>query len=108
MKIRIENWRIEEITGYKPITTFYMDFSIAERYGVKAIQETFDLAFNGWKSDHRYITELCMVLNWKIWRWYEKNDEFCKLYDKLWRQLDQWCVDNLKDEELEYYYRITD
>ena len=25
MVIKLEDWRIEEITGYKPITTFYED-----------------------------------------------------------------------------------
>ena len=39
MVIKLEDWRIEEITGYKPITTFYMDFSIADRFGTNAIKE---------------------------------------------------------------------
>lgn len=30
--MKIENWRIEELTGYKPITSFYTDFSIADRF----------------------------------------------------------------------------
>ena len=49
-----------------------------------------------------------MVLNWKIWRWYEVNDEYAKLYNKLWHQLDEWCIENFKDEALEYYYKTTD
>ena len=49
-----------------------------------------------------------MVLNWKIWRWHEVNEEYAKLYDHLWRQLDGWCIENFKDEALEYYYKITD
>ena len=28
--MKIEDWRIEELTGYKPISTFYTDFSIAD------------------------------------------------------------------------------
>ena len=39
---------------------------------------------------------------------YEVNDEYSRLYDKLWRELDQWCIDNLKGEELKYYYKTTD
>lgn len=31
--IKIPKWDIEEETGYKPITTFWMDFSIADNYG---------------------------------------------------------------------------
>lgn len=30
MKIAV--WNIEALTGYKPITTFYEDFSIADHY----------------------------------------------------------------------------
>ena len=106
--MKLENWTIEEMTGYKPITTFYTDFSIADKFGTKAILETYQTAFREWKHDYKYLTELAMVLNWKIWRWYEKNDEYTKVYDKLWRELDQWCIDNLKGEELEYYYKTTD
>lgn len=106
--MKIENWAIEEMTGYKPISTFYMDFSIADMVGVDAIKDTYDRIFKEWGHDYKYLTEVAMVLNWKIWRWYGKNDEYAKIYDKLWRELDQWCIDNLKGEELEYYYKTTD
>lgn len=106
--MKLENWTIEEMAGYKPITTFYTDFSIADKFGTKAILETYQIAFQEWKHDYKYLTELAMVLNWKIWRWYEVNDEYSRLYDKLWRELDQWCIDNLKGEELKYYYKTTD
>ena len=66
--MKIENWRIEELTGYKPITSFYTDFSIADRFGTTAIQDTYNRAFKEWQHDYRYITELALVLNWKIWR----------------------------------------
>lgn len=84
--MKIENWRIEELTGYKPITTFYTDFSIADKFGVEAIKDTYNRSFAPWQHDHNYITELSLVLNWKIWRWYEVNDEYAKLYDRLWKQ----------------------
>ena len=63
----LKNWRIEEITGYKPKTTFYTDFSLAELFGEKGIRETFNLAFNEWKDNAVYITEFTMALNWKCW-----------------------------------------
>ena len=106
--MRIENWKIEELTGYKPITTFYQDFSIADKFGVDAIQDTYNRVFKEWDHNHRYITELAMVLNWKIWRWHEVNEAYAKLYNRLWLQLDAWCIDNLKGVELEYYYKTTD
>lgn len=105
---KIENWRIEDLTGYKPQTTFYTDFSIAEKFGVEAIKETYETAFGGWKSNVVYITELCMVLNWKIHRWWQVNEEYAKLYDELWSELDSWCCENLKGKDLEYFYNTTD
>lgn len=106
--MKIENWTIEEMTGYKPITTFYTDFSIADKFGVEAIKDTYKRVFQEWKYDYKYITELAMVLNWKLWRWYGKNDELSMLYDSLWKEIDGWCIDNLKGKELEYYYKTTD
>ena len=104
----IENWTIEELTGYKPCTTFYTDFSIADKFGVSAIQDTYKRAFNEWKTNYKYVTELVMVLNWKIWRWYEQNNEYAELYNRLWEELDNWCLNNLKGEELEYFINTTD
>lgn len=46
--MKIENWRIEELTGYKPITTFYTDFSIADKFGVEAIKDTYNRSFASW------------------------------------------------------------
>ena len=94
--------------GYEQKTTFFEDFSIAEKFGTKGIKETYKAAFDSWKSDYEYLTELVMVLNWKIWQWNGKNDEFAKLYDELWRKADEYACDNLKGEELAYFYRATD
>lgn len=104
----LENWTIEEETGYKPIATFYMDFSIADKFGLSAIRDTYNRAFEGWKSDYKYITELAMVLNWKCWRWYEVKDDYSRLYTELFHKLDEWIFNNLQGEELDYYIRITD
>ena len=111
MKVEVmvmENWAIEEVTGYKPITTFYADFSIADEYGLSAIQDTFNRVFEDWKNNYKYITELSLVLNWKIWRWYFVNQEYGELYDKLWRKIDDYCMTSLEGEELDYYCITTD
>ena len=94
--------------GYKPFTTFWEDFSIADAFGAEAVQDTFDRAFNEWKTQYKYLTELTMVLNHKIFFWYEKNDELARLYDKLWKQADQYACNTLQGEELAYYYKVTD
>ena len=101
-------WNIESITGYKPITTFWDDFSIADKFGIEAIKDTYNRAFKEWKHDYKYLTELVMVLNHKIWQWYETNDNYAKLYNTLWEQADTYAIENLKGEELSYYYEVTD
>ena len=71
--------------------TFWMDFTIADAFGLDAIQDTFNRAFNEWKSDYKMLTALVMVLN---------ND--------LWEQAQYYALTNLKGDELQYYYEITD
>ena len=93
---------------YQFITTFDKDFAIADMFGVSAIKDTFNRAFNEWKYDYKYLTELVMILNWRIFKYYDTNREYAKVYDELWRKADDYAVNNLKDEELEYFYRTTD
>lgn len=103
------NWDIEELTGYQPITTFYKDFSIADRFGLKAVKDTYNRALKEWKTEYKYMTELVMVLNWKCWQHYrENNRELSKLYSDLFGELSDWCFENLKGNELEYFIRTTD
>lgn len=96
-------------SGYETKTTFFQDFAIAERFGASAIQDTFDRAFKEWKGNYIYLTELVLVLNLNLWKHYNKgNMEIAKLYDKLWKQADCYAMNNLKDEELEYFYWTLD
>ena len=37
--------------GYELQTTFWNDFSIADRFGLSAIQDTFNRAFKEWKEN---------------------------------------------------------
>ena len=86
--------------GYEPITTFWDDFSIADVFGASAVKDTYKRAFNEWKTNYKYLTELVMVLNHKIWQHYQKNETLATLKDKLWRAADEWACDNLKGDEL--------
>lgn len=89
-------------------TTFWMDFSIADAFGKDAVQDTYNRAFAEWKSDYRYLTDLVMVLNHKIWQHYQTNEPLARLYDRLWREAADYAVENLKDDELRYYLDVTD
>lgn len=101
-------WNIEAVTGYKPITTFWQDFSIADNFGEAAIVDTYERAFSEWKTNYKYLTELVMVLNWKIWQWFETNEDRAMLYQTLWGKADEYACTNLKGEELAYFYSTTD
>ena len=94
--------------GYKVQTTFWEDFSIADLFGVSAIKDTFNRAFAEWKDDYEFLTELVMVLNHKIWQHYERKPEVAALYNDLWEQADQYAIENLKGEELSYFFEVTD
>lgn len=96
------------IKDFVPQTTFWDDFTIAEAFGLDAIRDTYDRAFNEWKTNHIYLTELAMVLNWKCWYWAHHSDDYSLLYSELFYKTDDYAWDNLKGEELEYYYHITD
>ena len=94
--------------GYELKTTFWDDFTIADVFGIDAIKDTYNRAFNEWKHDHIYITELCMVMNWKMFQWIEKDDNKYQTYYELFTTLDEWCMDNLKGEQLDYFISTTD
>lgn len=101
-------------------TTFYQDFTIADHFGLDAVKDTYTRAFEEWKTNTEYVSELSLILNWKIWEHYYKEkdetspkkkeyeDKLATLYDKLWRELDGWCYENLKGDDLNYYFATTD
>ena len=96
---------MNEVVG----NTFWMDFTIADAFGVNAIKDTYKRAFNEWKDDYKMLTALVIVLNHKIWQHYEaENNELTSLYDELWKKADQYACDTLKGEALEYFLEVTD
>lgn len=95
--------------GYTMTTTFFEDFSIADAFGASAIRDTFNRSFKHWKHDAVYLTELVIALNLKIWQWYEKgNKTYANLYNTLWEKADEYACENLKGEDLDFFYRTTD
>lgn len=106
--MRVATFNSEAYCGYKQITTFFEDFSIADNFGMRSITDTYKRAMKAWKYNYKYLTELVMVLNWKAWQWSNKNNKYCELYTELYYQADELAKDILKDEELEYYYRTID
>ena len=93
--------------GYELQTTFWEDFSIADRFGLAAVLDTFNRAFREWKGDYKFLTELTLVLNHKIWQYYENRPDMAVLYNILWEQAEQYAKENLKRDELSEYLGET-
>lgn len=119
------SWDIQDY-GYTPITNFWDVFRSAE-LEIMNFQEQEDLSdlelkmlnkitdlYSGLRkqdcvlNDIKIITELCMVLNHSIYLWYNKNNLIARLYDKLWKELDCYIINNYNEEDLKYFYRTTD
>lgn len=97
-----------QMFDYETKTTFWDDFSIAEVFGKDAILETYARAFEEWKADFIYLTELVMVLNWKSWAWADSSEVYSQLYADLYYKADDYACKHLKGAELSYYYTTTD
>lgn len=94
---------------YELQTTFWSDFSIADMFGLNAIRDTYKRAFAEWKNDYKYLTELVMVTNWKLWEHYENGrNDYAELYDELYRDCYAYGMDNLKGDELHYFIWTLD
>jgi len=97
-----------ETTGYVTQTTFWEDFTIAEKFGEKAIKDTFSRAFKEWKNNYIYLTELVIILNWKIYQHFSHDNKLAKIYNDLWEKANSYACNHLKGKELSYFYKITD
>ncbi len=99
-------WPMAEMIGYTPVTTFWDDFTIAEAFGGNAVRDTFNRAFDEWKGNYKYLTELVMVLNHKIWQ--HADHSLADIYNELWENAYDYGMCNLKDDELQYFLRVLD
>lgn len=99
-----------EALGYHAQTTLWSDFGVADDYheSEDGVRDTFNRAFEQYKDDKVYGTELAMVLNHKSWQWEKKNPELSKLYIKLWNKIDIYILDHWNKEDLKYYLEVTD
>lgn len=103
------DWNIEEMCGYKPITTYYTDFGIAERFGKASIKDTYRRAVKHWGDDIKWMTEIVMVLNWKYHEHSVRdNADLAEFYADLWEEASRYVLEHFEGDDLTYYYRTTD
>lgn len=94
--------------GYTMTTTFPQDFAIADKFGKLAVADTYRRAFDEWKEDIIYMTELYITLNHGIFKHYGRNEELAILYDNLWRELGDYIDNTFNEEDLSFFYRAID
>lgn len=97
-----------KLYDYECVTTFWQDFSIAERFGSEAIHETYNRAVIDWSHDITYMTELVMVLNHKMWYYAESNEALSLLYQELWEKTDAEMFNLFSGDDIQYYLRTVD
>lgn len=90
MTLSVPEWGITKETGYEPMTTFWQDFSIAERFGIESVRDTYRKVKQEWSDNYKYWTELVLVLNHKIWYWYDVNpaSPLARIHNDLWQDAD--------------------
>lgn len=96
--------------GYKRLTTFSSDLTIAEfMEGEKGIKETFNRVVKDWKGFVKYFTEFVMSLNIKGWEHYEEgNESLSSLYSSLYYKTRDIALDTFKGDDLSYFIQTTD
>ena len=93
--------------GYTLKTNLWADFTIADRFGISRVENTFKRAFDERREYAEYVTELAMVLSWKVTEWGEyDNKELKNLYDKLFQEVDEWCQENMQADDLANYLNV--
>lgn len=107
-KIMEQKLALERQFDYQFETTFWEEFSIADSYGSEGVVEHYNLVFDQWKDNLKYLTELVMVLNWKIAQWYQVDDDLGLTYDQLWKRADGYAMGTLKGDDLHYYLSTLD
>ena len=124
-----KNWEanLADMSGYERKYTFYSDFSIAEfcetwMHDRGAIIDTFNNVIESWGSSIEAISEIVLVLNHKIWAFYDgvdssylkcnehNRERIAKLYDKLYHKAVDFVYEKFgeDDEAMSYYYSVTD
>lgn len=124
-----KNWEynLSQMTDYERKYTFYSDFSIAEFCEVykadkNAVKSTYKSVIEAWGSNIKAMAEVVMVLNHKIWSFYDDVDSsylecgaaWKEYFQSVYQELYEKCVDYVykhfgdDNDAMRYYYSVTD
>ena len=107
-KILLERMSLEKMLNYKFESSFWEEFSIAEDYGPEGIHHHYDIVFEQYKDNLKYLTELVLVLNIKIFIWYGVDDTIGKMYEDLYVDADAYALSSFEGDDLHYYLHTLD
>lgn len=105
---------------YNIVSTFASDFAIADAFGADAVEDTYERSMASFSEDVFMLTEMSLVLNWAIWRYFgicqnnkhacdcERERELSIMYDKLWKKLDNYMMSHFTGDDLQFYLSVTD
>lgn len=93
---------VVEILGL--MTSSHADLTIAERFSLGAIKQTYRAYMRDWRENVVFMTEFCTALNHKI---YEvaldhKHNPLADLYVELFEKVRNYCENTFTGEELRY------
>jgi hypothetical protein len=104
----VQNEKIGELES-----TFTGDFNIAEDVsGLNGVKDTFQRAFNSWKDDIQYMTNLAIVTNMKCWQHFQAgNETLSEAYSDMYYKVRDWVYSDqsgFTEEDQKYYFKYTD
>lgn len=96
--------------GYQFKTTYWNDFSIADKFGVDAVKDTYRKVLPQARLKPMDFAELVCVLNWKIWEHYDNhNESLISTYNALWDEADRMIdTKNFSKEDVQKMLRFLD
>ncbi len=61
-----------------------------------------------WKDNIKFLTELVLVLNLKLFIWFKVDDDLGKMYEDLYVDADAYALCTFKGDDLHYYLHTLD
>lgn len=99
-------------SSYVPFTTYASDFILAEIEGSAGVIKTAKDAWNNWKTDYKWATEIIMAINFLAWYHYDVdvNLPLSELYSELYYKYMDLYYEQFErnSEATEYFFEMTD
>lgn len=104
------NRLLSRSTDYRSISDYWDRYSIAEKESLDAVKIVNKAIFEEAKDDYKLITEMALVLIYKIVDCNEKPSKkrLCGFYRDFYEEVNSYAVTHLKANKLDYYFAVTE